>query len=192
MFFADTVREQIFLIFIFAVERLLKLKPRFQYLQPKWLSMKMAFFLLAINLPILAFAQLPACKDSFPKTLFPNNSFEEYPGCVSDYGGTYEGGGLGTSDQYELPGWQAVWRNSGVIYHNSNCRLNTTASIFDSTIFCHSPVKVPLPLPSGRGFIEIGQSSSQVGSNEINSGKSYIGTCLAQPLYAGQPYTFSF
>ncbi len=151
-------------------------------------------YILIIILPKLALSQLPACNDSLPTSLLPNNSFEEYPGCTTDHSGLEEGGAVGsTTDKYEIPGWQAVWTNSGVIYHNYNCRLNTTASIFDSTIFCHSFVKVPMPLPAGQGFIEIGESPSQLASvNEINSGKTYIATCLQQPLYAGQPYTFSF
>lgn len=141
----------------------------------------------------MALSQLPACKDSFPASLLPNNSFEEYPGCTTDHAGIEEGAVLASTDNYELPGWQAVWRGSDVKYHNYNCRLKTTASIFDSTLFCHSFVKVPMPLPSGLGFIDIAESSSQLGVvNEINSGKTYIATCLQQPLYAGQAYTFSF
>jgi len=139
-----------------------------------------------------ALSQLPACKDSFPTSLLSNNSFEEYPGCNTNQA-IEEGALLASTDHYVLPGWQAVWIGSAVFYHNSNCRLNTTASIFDSTIFCHSFVKVPMPLPAGSGFIEIGESPSQLAAvNEINSGKSYIGTCLQEPLYAGQAYTFSF
>jgi len=157
--------------------------------------MKLLLLILFIFiLQLRAFSQLPACKDSLPTSLLPNNSFEEYPGCTTDHAGLGEGGPLGsTTDKYEIPGWQAVWTNSGVNYHNYNCKLNTTASIFDSTIFCHSFVKVPIPLPAGQGFIEIGEAPSQLSSfNEINSGKTYIATCLQQPLYAGQPYTFSF
>lgn len=155
----------------------------FYFLKREIIILSLSFFYFK------AYPQLPTCTDSFPRSLLSNNSFEEYPGCQSS---NEEGALLASSDQYQLPGWQAVWRGSDVKYHNYSCRLNTPASIFDSTIFCHSFVKVPMPLPAGPGFIEIAQSSSQVGINEINSGKSYIGTCLAQPLYAGQPYTFSF
>ncbi len=157
-------------------------------------SLKIKFtILLLICFYFQAFSQLPACKDSFPTSSLPNNSFEQYPGCSTENFGIEEGGLLASSDNYEIPGWQSVWRGSGVKYHNYNCRLNKTASIFDPTIFCHSFVKIPLPLPDSSGFIEIGESPSQTtGTDEIHSGKSYIGTCLQQPLYAGQPYTFSF
>src|SRR5665213_3700745 len=106
--------------------------------------MKLLLLILFIFiLQLRAFSQLPACKDSLPTSLLPNNSFEEYPGCTTDHAGLGEGGPLGsTTDKYEIPGWQAVWTNSGVNYHNYNCKLNTTASIFDSTIFCHSFVTV--------------------------------------------------
>lgn len=142
------------------------------------------------------FSQLPVCKDSLPFSLLQNNSFEQYSGCfTADYGGTAEGGWLGPSVNYGgivVNGWNAVWRDREIPYHNYNCRLSDSISVFDSSIFCKAPAKVPMPLPDGSGFIVLQEHGSNESIDEIKSTKTYIATCLQQPLYAGQSYTFSF
>lgn len=71
-------------------------------------QLKMVLHFLKIEIIILllsffycpSYSQLPACNDSFPKSLLPNNSFEEYPGCQP---GNEEGALLAGTDQYQLP-----------------------------------------------------------------------------------------
>lgn len=132
------------------------------------LKQKLTILLLFTFIYFETFSQLPICKDSFPNSLLLNNSFEQYSGCfTSDYGGTLEGGLIDESPNTGgviVPGWHSLWKTTNEIpYHNYNCRLHTSLSIFDSSIFCHAPVKVPTPLPDGLGFIELGESSNNGG-----------------------------
>ena len=62
--------------------------------------MKSLFFILfMLILQQRVFSQLPACKDSFPKSLLLNNSFEDFSGCNSS-DPTVEGGFIDATENY--------------------------------------------------------------------------------------------
>lgn len=157
----------------------------------------LAIFLFTLILQLKALPQLPSCKDSFPSSLLPNNSFEQYSGCFTDYGGMYEGGLIDYPSAYggiKVNNWHTYTRDWTVNYFNYNCRTNKPGSIFDSTDLataCYFP-KVPLPLPNGPGFIGITENDRQEFVAEKTVVKSYITACLSQPLYAGQVYLLNF
>ena len=148
-----------------------------------------------------ALAQLPACKDSFPISLLRNHSFEEYSGCYTDNASTLEGGyidGLSGFGGINVDNWHSfTGQHHEIRYVNYNCKLNTSASVFDSTndstnFQCYDYPHVPLPLPDGVGLISIDENdvAQNVADNKIL--KSYVTTCLSQPLKAGETYVFSF
>ena len=147
------------------------------------------------------FCQLPLCKDSFPTSLLLNNSFEQYSGCYTDYGGYLEGGFI-DADIYhgkvQIPYWHSFVKNTWEThYFNYNCRTGNIGSVFDTTNFqidkacSYIYPRAPLPLPDGNGFIAIYEDDA-VANPEIKVGKSYITSCLSQPLYPGQAYLLSF
>ncbi len=157
----------------------------------------LTFFLLIICLRFSSVAQLPACKDSFPSSLLPNNSFEQYSGCNPN-SVDYEGGRIDYPPDYggiTVNNWHSFLESSPVLYNNYNCRSNSPLSIFDTaSFFTNLPdyPAVPLPLPDSSGFITIIQLNTTTSSEEIKSSKTYITACVASPLYAGQTYIFSF
>jgi gliding motility-associated-like protein len=163
-----------------------------------FLRIPITFFLFLICLQFNIQAQLPLCKDSFPASLLPNNSFEQYSGCNEEIA-DMEGGVIDVSPNYggiTVNAWHIFRRNWNVYYYNYNCKSNRASSIFDPNSFSvnasYDP-KVPLPLPDSTGFIAIDQYN---GTNDIGSvvtiHKTYITTCLSEPLYPQQPYVFSF
>lgn len=157
--------------------------------------------------PKAVWAQLPACKDSFPSSLLDNSSFEQYSGCGSETDNSgnpvpLEGGYIDESTYrggITLPGWHSYDLNGGhaIFYRNFNCRYSTPESIFNQGAYDSSvaalPV-VPQPLPDGNGFFEIVMNLQPRGQAyyENHSEKLYITQCLSSPLYSGQPYIFSF
>ena len=149
-------------------------------------------FILILFFQLDLFAQLPACKDSFPSSLLPNNSFEQYSGCSSEYGGSLEGGYIDISEQFggiKVNNWHPFVFKREVSYFNYNCSSNNSSSIFNPVFSgqVRENPKVPLPLLAGNGFIGI--HVRQDGYSEYDT---YITTCLSAPLYAQQPYVFSF
>jgi len=148
-----------------------------------------------------ALAQLPACKDSFPISLLGNHSFEEYSGCYTDNASTLEGGyidGLVGFGGITVDNWHSfTGQHHEIHYFNYNCRLNTRASVFSSTndstyTQCYDYPQVPVPLPDGAGLISIDENDVAQNVDENNVFKSYVTTCLSQPLKAGETYVFSF
>lgn len=156
-----------------------------------------SFFLFNILFHLNALSQLPVCKDSFPTSLLSNNSFEQYSGCFTDYGGVLEGGYIDEPPLYggiTINNWHAFYTGRQVSYFNYACRTNKPGSIFDSTNFssdCYFP-KVPRPLPDGLGFIAIEENDIKQFVPEDEIAKDYLTACLSQPLYAGQTYLLSF
>ncbi len=162
-----------------------------------YFKISIVFFFLAIHFTFNSEAQLPACKDSFPTSLLPNSSFEEYSGCNPDYGGLLEGGyidGLPNFGGITVNSWHSYLVSSPVSYYNYNCKVNNSYSIFDTSSFNNLPAypAVHLPLPDSNGFIEIYQGFDLNNIQIIKTHNTYITTCLSTPLYAGQPYVFSF
>jgi len=144
-----------------------------------------------------ALPQMADCKDSFPVSFLLNHSFEEYSGCYIDNASTLEGGyidGLKGFGGITVNNWHSFTdQHHEIHYFNYNCRLNNGTSIFDSTnTECYSYPQVPLPLPDGVGFISINENDvgPLVAENKVF--KSYVTTCLSQPLNAGEDYVFSF
>ena len=155
------------------------------------------FVLFGIILSFHAFPQMPACKDSFPVSLLLNHSFEEYSGCYTDNASTLEGGyidGLTGFGGIVVSNWHSFTdQHHEIHYFNYNCRLNNRASIFDSTnTECYSYPQAPLPLPDGIGFISINENDVGPLVAENKAFKSYVTTCLSQPLKSGETYVFSF
>jgi len=156
-----------------------------------------SWLLLFIFLGFHALPQLPACKDSFPPSLLLNHSFEEYSGCYSDNASTLEGGyidGLAGFGGITVSSWHSfAGQHHEIHYFNYNCKLNNRTSIFDSTnTECHSYPQAPFPLPDGVGFISIDENDIAPFVAENKVLKSYVTTCLSQPLKAGETYVFSF
>jgi gliding motility-associated-like protein len=140
---------------------------------------------------VKVFSQLPACKDSFPVSLLPNNSFEEYSGCNTSFGGSLEGGYIDGVEQFggiTINNWHSFLFNTPVLYFNYNCRSIQASSIFNTVFTTNATYfpKVPLHLPDSSGFIGISQRKY---SGEFDT---YITTCLSIPLYPQQRYVFSF
>ena len=155
------------------------------------------WLLLFILLGFRTFSQMPACKDSFPVSLLLNHSFEEYSGCYIDNASTLEGGyidGLAGFGGITVSSWHSfTGQHHEIHYFNYNCTLNNRTSIFDSTnTECHSYPKAPLPLPDGVGFISIDENDVAPFVAEDKALKSYVTTCLSQPLKAGETYVFVF
>lgn len=155
-------------------------------------------FFLIICLQFNTQAQLPSCKDSFPTSLLPNSSFEQFSGCYVE-NPAEEGGNIDfppTNGGVIVNGWHIYRETWDVHYFNYNCRYDRPWSIFNTTSFFDSSryyLKVPLPLPDSTGFISISQSNRVNNYGQvIGIDKSYITTRLSEPLYAGQPYIFSF
>lgn len=164
-------------------------------------------FFIRITFTILFFAlcfqpkalsQLPVCKDSFPVSLLINNSFETYSGCNDTYGDALEGGYIDASHQYggvTLQGWHSFLQQREVSYYNYNCKSANPLSVFDTTAFFTQYPSYPavhLPLPDSTGFIQLAINQTNPNYVESKVPKPYITQCLSQPLYAGQPYLFTF
>ena len=160
--------------------------------------MRTVCWLLLFSFPgFNALSQMAVCKDSFPVSLLLNHSVEEYSGCYIDNASTMEGGyidGLKGFGGITVNNWHSFTdQHHEIHYFNYNCRLNNGTSIFDSTnTECYSYPQVPLPLPDGVGFISINENDvgPLVAENKVF--KSYVSTCLSQPLKAGEDYVFSF
>ena len=157
--------------------------------------LRLVFFNIVLSSHALA--QLPACKDSFPVSLLRNHSFEEYSGCYTDNGSTLEGGyidGLAGFGGITVNNWHSfTGQHHEIHYFNYNCRLNTIATVFDSTNNqCYDYPQVPLPLPDGVGLISIDENDIAQNVAENKVFKSYLTTCLSQPLKAGETYVLSF
>ncbi|HEU5053435.1 MAG TPA: gliding motility-associated C-terminal domain-containing protein, partial [Hanamia sp.] len=161
------------------------------------------FILFIISFPVRLLSQLPPCKDSFPKSLLLNNSFEEYSGCgTEEYGGNFEGGfidGPVTSGGIKVDDWHSFTVNTWEVrYFNFDCGSKQFNSIFDTTAFLQDQPcsyglgKVPMPLPAGNGFIAITENDAGKFVKETSIVKNYITSCLSQPLYAGQKYLLTF
>jgi gliding motility-associated-like protein len=157
-------------------------------------------FLLLTSVLILqktSHCQLPACKDSFPISLFKNSSFEQYSGCDPANASVLEGGYIDGLDGFggiAVDTWHSfIRRHHEIHYFNFNCRTSSAESIFyPNNPGCYSYPSVPLPLPDGPGFISLNQLRSRNDIPEQEVLKTYITTCLSQPLVAGKPYVFSF
>lgn len=163
-----------------------------------FLRITLSFSLLIIYLPFKALSQLPTCKDSFPTSLLPNSSFEQYSGCNQEFP-DLEGGYIdyysSSYGEVSVNGWHTFKESLTVYYFNYNCRSNKPTSIFDSLSFpergCND-AKVPRPLPDSTGFIAISNHITDRSDEENKISKTYLTSCLTDPLYPGQPYVFSF
>lgn len=151
-------------------------------------------FAVMLLFHFIAVSAQPTCKDSLPASLFVNPSFEEYSGCNQVHL-DLEGGLIDYSSNMggvTVVGWHPFILNFAIGYFNYDCRSGNFSSIFNdvlsSNFGIHYPA-VPFPLPDGNGFINTYQKFK---SDESQSSKSYVTTCLGTPLRGGKTYVFSF
>ncbi len=112
------------------------------------------------------------CKDSLPVLNYIRNaSFENYGSCPVN----------STQELYLVNYWNDGHRvGSGVDYYNLNCEFK----YYDD--FGRNPLKPPLPLPDGNGYVGMWNAGENDGFGE----KEYAATCLVNPLQAGVKYSF--
>ncbi len=111
-----------------------------------------------------------SCYDTVPnQNYFRNASFEDH---LCPVGYPYE--------FYRVPFWGDGYNNgNAVAYYNMNCEFK----YYDD--FGRKPLKPPLPLPDGDGYIGISN-----GGDDGFGEKVYAAACLVNPLQAGVKYSF--